>query len=272
MQLLCSTGAFSRYPDYVDYHGVLVYGPQLDVDGLEVMFYSSWYARIESIADNLQRSGLRFPVMHTEKNIGVALGKDDVEERERGVQELAENCRLARLLGTQVVVLHLWGWPELDDHLENNLALLSKCLDVAEQYGLALAIETIPCRQHDPLSNVQRAAERDKRTRLALDTEFLAASHQLDEVFAREWLWSSHAVLHTHIKDSDGHPFTSDGLRRYLHPGEGTINFARFFEKLRQRNYTGYVSLESPTIDNKGIVDIERLQKSLHFLRRIMQE
>ncbi|GAC1641089.1 MAG: hypothetical protein NVS4B12_03100 [Ktedonobacteraceae bacterium] len=234
-------------------------------------FYPSWYTRIEAIADNLQRSGLRFPVMHTEKNIGVALGKNDVAERERGVQKLAENCRLAKLLGTQVLVLHLWGWPELDDHLENNLSLLSRCLDVAEHHGVVLAMETIPCRHHDPLSNIHRAAERDKRTRVTLDTEFLAASHQLDEVFAREWLWSSHTVLHTHIKDSDGHPFTSDGMRRYLHPGEGTINFVSFFEKLEQRDYTGYISLESSAIDTKGIVDIERLQKSLHFLRQLMQ-
>jgi len=34
-QLLCSTGAFSRYPNYTDYRAVLKYGPQLAVDGFE---------------------------------------------------------------------------------------------------------------------------------------------------------------------------------------------------------------------------------------------
>lgn len=34
MLLLCSTGAFSRNPDYIDYRAVLQYGPQLDVNGL----------------------------------------------------------------------------------------------------------------------------------------------------------------------------------------------------------------------------------------------
>ena len=271
MQLLCSTGAFSRSPDFIDYHAVLRYGPQLDVDGLELMFYTPWYDQIEVIARDLQRSGLRFPVMHTEKNIGVALGKSDAKERERGVQWLSENCRLASLLGTQVLVLHLWGWPELDDHLENNLALFSQCLDVAEQYGLTLAIETIPCRHADPLSNVQRAVAQDNRCRVALDTEFLAQANQLDEVFTSAWLWSPQRIQHTHIKDFDGHAFTPDGRRHYLHPGEGTINFAHFFDKLKQCNYDGYISLESPAIDTNGFVDIKRLQKSLQFIKGLME-
>src|ERR1700674_2419073 len=37
MQLLCSTGAFSRFPELTDYQSILEYGPLLAVDGLEVM-------------------------------------------------------------------------------------------------------------------------------------------------------------------------------------------------------------------------------------------
>jgi sugar phosphate isomerase/epimerase len=208
--------------------------------------------------------------MHTEKNIGVALGKSNATERERGVQWLAENCRLASLLGTKILVLHLWGWPELDDHLENNLSLLSQCTAIAEHYGLILAIETIPCRHADPLSNVHRAVERDARCHVALDTEFLAQANQLDEVFTSTWLWTQQRVQHTHIKDFDGHSFTPDGKRRYLHPGEGTINFTHFFNKLKQCKYDGYISLESPAIDANGLVDIARLQKSLRFVKKLM--
>ncbi|GAC1672170.1 MAG: hypothetical protein NVS9B9_29680 [Ktedonobacteraceae bacterium] len=270
MKLLCSTGAFSRSPDYIDHRAALRYGPQLDVDGLELMFYAPWYEQIEQIAHDLQQSGLRFPVMHTEKNIGVALGKSDAKERERGVQWLSENCRLAKLLGTKILVLHLWGWPELDDHLENNLSLLSQCLDITEQYGQTLALETIPCRHADPLSNVQHAIEQDNRCHVALDTEFLAQSNQLDEVFTSPWLWSPQRIQHTHIKDFAGHLFTPDGGRKYLHPGEGIIDFAQFLDRLRQCNYDGYVSLESPAIDMNGLIDIERLQKSVQFIKKLI--
>ncbi len=270
MQLLCSTGAFSRYPDYTDYRAILEYGPQLEVDGLEVMFYPAWYANIDRIADDLQESGLRFPAMHSEKSIGTALGKPDLAEREQAIHGLAENCRLASLIGTEVLVLHLWGWPELDDNLERNLEHLTTCLDIAAQYGLELAIETIPCRQTDPLSNVHRAVERDGRCRVALDTEFLAGSRQLAGVFAEDWLWQENRVQHVHIKDFDGQAFLPDGTRRYLHPGEGDVDFIDFFAHLKQRDFAGNISLEAPAIDPEGRVDLGKLRKSLQLLRQLM--
>ncbi len=271
MQLLCSTGAFGRSPDYVDYHAALRYGSQLHVDGLELMFYAMWYTKIDDIARALLDSDLRFPVMHAEKNIGVALGKPDAKERERGVQWLSENCRLASILGTKILVLHLWGWPELDDHLEFNLSSLGQCLDIAERFGLTLAIETIPCRHSDPISTVYRAVKQDTRSYVALDTEFLAQANQLDEVFTTDWLRSPLRMQHVHIKDFDGHSFTPDGSRRYLHPGEGSINFARFFDRLKELDYNGYVSLESPAIDANGFVHVERLQESLQLIKEMIK-
>jgi hypothetical protein len=39
VQLLCSTGTFSRFPDLTSYQAILTYGPGLEVDGFELMFY-----------------------------------------------------------------------------------------------------------------------------------------------------------------------------------------------------------------------------------------
>ncbi|HCI79195.1 MAG TPA: hypothetical protein DHW02_05860 [Ktedonobacter sp.] len=269
MQLLCSTGTFSRFPDYVDYHIVLRYGPLLDVSGFELMFYPSWYGNAERIGSELRASGLAFPAMHTEKSIGVSLGKPTSEEREQGIQFFAENCRLAEMLNTRVLVLHLWNWPDLDDHLENNLQALPLCLDIAAQHHVQLAVETIPGRHHTPLDNVQRAVEYDARCHVALDTEFLAQYDQLEEVFHRDWLWQNGRVSHVHIKDYDGKPFV-DGARRYLHPGEGNIDFERFFHNLKQRGFNGNVSLESPAVDATGQVAIKHIQQSLTFIRRYL--
>jgi sugar phosphate isomerase/epimerase len=268
IQILCSTGAFSRYPDYTNYRPILNYGPQLEVDGLELLFYPDWYPELEHIATDLQRSGLRFPVIHTEKNIGVALGKAQASEREHGVRLLQDNCRLGSRLGSRILVLHLWGWPELDDNLDNNLEHLHDCVDIAAGYDIELAIETIPCRKSDPLSNVQRAVERDGRSRVALDTEFLAKHEQIEVVFATEWLWQQPLVRHVHIKDYDGQGFHEDGSRKYLHPGQGNIDFAHFFQRLKQHNFSGSISLEAPSIDKQGHVDINMLRESLDFMRR----
>jgi len=70
LELRCSTGTCSRYPDQTDYHSILTYGPELNVDGFEVMFYPDWSENIKQISTDLQASGLRFPAIHTEKGIG----------------------------------------------------------------------------------------------------------------------------------------------------------------------------------------------------------
>jgi sugar phosphate isomerase/epimerase len=267
MQLLCSTGTFSRDPDYTDYRAVVVYGPGLEVDGFEVMFYAGWYAEVEHIAAELRRSGLRFPAVHVEKSIGTLLGSSQPEKREQGIERFAANCRLGSLLGARVLVLHLWGLPELDEQLERNLQGLEACLAVAEQSGLHLAVETIPGSKADPLSNVRRAVDQDERCTVALDTEFLALYHQLEAALNSDWLWQKVRVRHIHIKDFDGHPFLGDQRRRYLHPGEGYIDFTHFFDGLKQRRFTGNISLEASAIRRDGSIDMERLKVSLAMLR-----
>ena len=198
----------------------------------------------------------------------------------------ATNCWLGSRIGTRVLVLHLWGWPELDNNLDNNLERLRECIDIAARHGIELAIETIPCRRSDPLSNVHRAVQRDGRSRIALDTEFLAkhqqietvflehsiatGGEQIETVFTTDWLWQKSLVRHAHIKDYDGEGFSPDGRRRYLHPGEGGIDFARFFAGLKQHNFAGTISLEAPAIDQGGHVDLARLRASLASLRQMI--
>jgi sugar phosphate isomerase/epimerase len=267
IQLLCSTGVFSRYPDLTGYQAIVKYGPLLEVDGFEVMFYPNWYSQTEHIADKLLATGLRFPAMHTEKNIGTALGQTDPTARKAGIRMLAENCQLANLLGTKLLVLHLWNWPELDDNLDNNLSTLHECYDIALQHGIELALESIPARHFDPLTNLQRALTSEARSHFALDTEFLANYKQLDSVFQQPWLWEADRTHHVHIKDSVGQSFV-DGQRRYLHPGEGNIDFKRFFSQLQHIGFAGNVSLESPAITINGEIDIEQLHSSLNFIRK----
>ena len=135
IQLLCSTGAFSHYPDLTGHQAIIKYGPFLKVDGFEIMFYTQWYSQIEQIAEELLRTNLLFPAMHAEKNIGTALGQPDAIARQHGIHLLEENCKLAQMLGSNLLVLHLWNWPELDDNLDNNLSALHECYDIALKYG-----------------------------------------------------------------------------------------------------------------------------------------
>lgn len=267
MQLLCSTGAFSRFPEFTSHRALLEYGPHLDVDGFEIMFYPAWYPNLDQIADELRQSGLNIAAIHTEKGIGSALGNPDPTRREQGVQWLEANCQLGQKVGAKVLVLHLWGLPELDKQMENNIEHLSRCLDIADQHDISLAVETIPATFADPLTNVRKAFMADPRSRIALDTEFLALHEQLGTVFETDWLWEEQRVRHIHIKDFDGVGFRPDGSRRYLHPGEGKIDFPGFFTALKSHNFNGNISLEAPSIDATGNVDLDHLNRSVALLR-----
>jgi sugar phosphate isomerase/epimerase len=268
--LLCSTGAFNRYPGYTFYRDVLEYGPQLAADGLELMFYTSWYPEVERIATDLRRSKLSFPAVHAEKNIGMGLGHADPADREQALRNFQVNCYLGHEIGARVIILHLWGWPELDDHLEYNLALLNQFMDTAAQYDLEVAIETIPCRQSTPLENVHRAVKRDGRSRVALDTEFLALHGQITEIFDTPWLWQEERIRHIHIKDFNGQGLSVNGKRQYLHPGEGVVDFQVFFTNLQRKGYQGNISLESPVLNSEGHINLPKLQQSLAYLRNLL--
>lgn len=269
MQVLCSTGAFTRSSDPLSHEAVLRQAQGLIADGLELIFYPRWYQEQERIAHALRSCSFPFPVLHMEKSIGECFGSDLASERELGVLRFEQNCAFAQQLGTQVAVLHLWGLPSSDLQLERNLQPLTRCLDLAEQYGLELAIETIPCAHADPLTNIRRAVERDPRTRVALDTEFLAWHDQLEAVFTASWLWQTTVVRHVHLKDYNT-SLTSQKGRRYLHPGEGQIDFRRFVQQLQACGFEGTLSLEARAINQDGQVDLARIQTSLQFIRHLV--
>lgn len=269
ISLLCSTGAFSRSPDYTDYRAIMEYGPELDVDGFEVIFYSDWYDNAVRIAQDLRESGLRFRAVHAEKSIGPLLGGATRDEQRQGLQNLISNCRLGSEIGAQFVVLHLWGLPASDLYIERNLSNLEDCLSIAEDHGLQLAIETVPCVRADPLSNIRRAVDIDDRCKVTLDTEYLVAHNQLTEALDADWLWQGEIVVNIHIKDYKGKMQTSDNHRQYLHPGEGDIDFPAFFKRLKERSYSGVVSLEASAMRQDGHVDMKKLEDSLAKLREL---
>src|ERR1051326_8942938 len=134
---LASTGFVNRFPDAAPHEAIVEWFPRLDVDGFELSIGRVWDA--DRVAHDLGAAGLRFDTAHADKRIGAQL----LDDPEGAVAELASNCRLAAGLGARLIVLHLWELPVGDRRLEENLALLPACLDVAEAAGLMLAVETI---------------------------------------------------------------------------------------------------------------------------------
>lgn len=257
-EVLLSTGAMTRDPVQTDHREIVRHGPGLGVPGFELGLYSAWYGHLDDVISDLRGSGLSFPVVHADKAIGRGLGSDDPGEIDDALEQLELNCRAAAALEAKTLVLHLWERPTGDRQIERNLEHLPTCLDTTSAYGITLAIETIPGDVGTPLANIRLALERDSRCRVALDTEFLGFHGQLAESVAADWLWQEPVVHHVHIKDFDGRLWL-DGKRRYLLPGEGTLDLQAFLTGLVERGYTRAMTIEATAVDNDGRLDPARL-------------
>jgi len=244
---LLPTGSVTRKPDFTDHRRIVQHVPPAD---LELSIYDGWDERV---VDDLD--GLPIVTAHAEKTIGATLSGDDP-----ALEQFALNCRIASALGADVLVFHLWELPDGDRLLERNLDHLPGLIDTAEQHGLTLAVETVPCTVGTPVDNVRRACERDPRCRVTLDTEFLALHGQLDR--AHEL---AERVAHVHVKDFDPAVWGTKP-RRYLLPGEGVLDIDGFLERLP---YDGTVTLELSAVQDDGTIDADRLEAAAAWLRRL---
>jgi sugar phosphate isomerase/epimerase len=263
-----STGAVTRDPVQTDHRAIVEHGPALGVSAFELGVYAAWYGHLDDVVSDLRDSGLRFPVVHAEKAIGAALGSAEPNDVDDAFQRLELNCRAAAAVGAKTLVLHLWERPSGDADLERNVKNLPDCLDTAAAYGLVLAVETIPGDVGTPLDNVRAAVERDTRCRVTLDTEFLGFHGQLDASIAADWLWRDNRVGHVHLKDFDGR-LRDGGGRRYLLPGEGSLDLQSWLTGLVERGYGGAITLEANAVTSEGKLDAARLKEIAAVLQRL---
>jgi sugar phosphate isomerase/epimerase len=64
--------------------------------------------------------------------------------------------------------------------------------------------------------------------------------------------------VHLRVKHYAGSPRDAAGGRRYLIPGERTIDFEEAFGTLRGRAYEGALTLEVSAVTDEGDVNVQR--------------
>ncbi len=240
-------------PDGPDVGAIIELGPQLGVDGIEILVTRGMRGHLDAVAELLDDMMLPVPAVHAPKRVGAALPDD------AAVAALDETARFAARIGAGVAVLHLWDLPEGDRNFDARLDAVVLAADVFAPHDVTLAIETIPCLEGTPLRNIERVLEREPRAAVALDTEFLAMHDEIDDALAADWLWPH--VRHIHVKDFGGSLVDADGNRRYLLPGDGSNDFAKLFSTLDRRGYAGAISLEANAVLPEGGLDMDALRR-----------
>jgi len=264
-KILCSTGAFSRDPDVTFPDHIVDMAHRVTCDGFELILYPAWYDRLDEVADLFRRSGVRWMTLHAEKSIGPLLGSGDRDNAARALRRLEANCSFASQLDIPFLVLHLWGMPDSDRNIDTNLSYLDECLMLAEAHGIELSIETIPCLESSPLAHIRRIISTFPDISITLDSEFLAMHRELDAALQHVDVRS--AMRHVHIKGFDGMMANPDGSRRYLHPGQGTIDLSSFISKVAELSQRPSLCLEATSVRRDGNVDVDQVIADLAFIR-----
>ncbi len=264
-KILCSTGALIGKVNGFDHTIAIRYRREIICDGFELMVLPAWYGRFDSIAGDFERADMQFDVLHIEKEIGMILSLGG-EESQHGIELFCENCRLAKMVGARKAVLHLWGGAPSDSHFEKNLAAYPKLCEIAEQAGILLTVENIPCTTYDPMRIFHRIIQQNPDVRFTFDTRFGAFHKQLFDMIDDADIFPR--VAHMHISDYGGNGMEWGKIRPILHPTEGVIPFEDFFAALKPR-YFGSITLESPVMYEGGH-DIAKLNQSLSYIREHM--
>lgn len=259
-QILCSTAVVTQDPDHTDHKAIIEHAPKVGAGGLELHLHQAWHGHLDEVIEDLRNSDLTFPAVHADKEIGAGLGSEESDDVDEALASLEVSCRAAAALGAKILVLHLWEEPGVDENIERNLEQLPACIDTAEAYDVALAVETIQGVAGTALANIRLALERDPRCRVTLDSEFLGFHGQLAESISADWLWEDGRVRHVHLKDFDGR-LRDAGGRRYLLPGEGSLDLQGFVNGLVERGYDGAITVEGNALGESGKLDEARLQQ-----------
>ena len=269
-RILCSTGALIGKPNGRDFRLMKELAGKLDCDGYEFMMYSDWYDKIEEIISFLRENGILTPAYHCQKSIGEAISKGG-EEAEDAVKRFRENAEMARAMGAEKMVLHLWDGITSDAHFANNLSAYKELRKIAEECGETLLVENVVCNQKTPMEHWCELAEEYPEITFVFDTKMAAFHGQLELLYEKEyeWLWKEKHILHYHVNDYAG-GIKDWGNLKTLPIGKGHIDFERFFDFVKSIGYAGDFTLESTAFDASGAVDTEMLNRQIRYIRKKM--
>lgn len=262
-RVITSTGGLIGRVNGRDYTLLKSALPAIEADGVEFMLYDSWYGEIGRLTDCLTSIPVRYTGLHAEKSLGVKLTEGNFGEAERLFDI---NCRLAKDIKAEHIVIHLWDGVSSDSHIENNISGFARLKRMADEYGIPLSVENVVCNRQDPFTHLRELLLVYPDIQFTYDTK-MAHFHRQEETFYGEEgreVWSH--VTHLHVNDHAGEYMDFSSLRT-LQLGDGEVDLERFFEHLRSTRYDGDMVCEAVAWDENGVIRPELMNRSMRFIR-----
>lgn len=271
-EILCSTGALIGKPNGRNYKLLESLVEELTCDGFEFMMYSSWYDKAEEIAEYLEQKRIFTPVMHCEKHIGEAISKNENGSTEEAFRLFAINCKVAKMIHAEKLVIHLWDGMTSDMNFQNNLDAYKHLSEIAEEQGVDLLVENVVCNQENPMKHWCELASQYPDIHFVFDTKMAAFHEQLELLYEEEysWLWKNEHIKHYHVNDYAGGYMDWKNLRT-LPIGKGHIDFKRFFSFIHKTGYEDTFTVEATAFNKEGEIDIEMLNRCFASMREYIK-
>lgn len=270
-KILCSTGALLGRPNGRDFNLLPQLEDKLNCDGLELMFYDTWYDQQDALFSVLTRLKKSITVFHAEKGICGKLCSNDPQEVKSALDLFTVNCTFASALHIDTMVFHLWdGWMD-DAHIRAALSRYPELNAIAQEYHIRLTIENIVTRQQDPLHFCRLLLQQHPEAVFTYDTK-MAAFHQQDQaLYETENAHVAAAIRHLHINDYDG-GYMDWPRFKTRHIGDGHVDFNSLFPFLKSIPYQGHFTTEATSFDQTGKIDLDKLNNTLALLKNLAQE
>ena len=244
-------------------------------DGIELMMLIAYYDKKEDVIRSIKDSGLKTGTIHCEKEIGTMISQAGTDEAEGRAEESGKvysealelfkyNCSFGEELGTDRMVLHLWGGYPSDRHIEFNVRVFPELRKIASDYGLRILVENIPSQKYDPRTNWHKLLGNMGDSGFVFDTRFGMLHKQIEGILTDSELVSK--IEHVHISDFAGYFREFFALRPILHPGEGFVDFEKTAQLLEKIGYESTITLESPVVCGQDL-DIEKIKRTLAYVR-----
>lgn len=269
-EILCSTGAFIGMPNGRDYHLLEKFSKQLEFDGFELIIYSNWYNEIEDLLSFLKTLKLNIPVVHSDKDIGELISIGGEDNYKKALNRFVSNCNIAKEIGANKLVLHLWSGVPSDQKFQNNIEMYPKLLEIANSYELLLLVENVVCNQKNPMSRCLELMEYYPQMNFVFDTKMAEFHQQCNLLYLPENTAFSKNIKHYHVNDYGGGYMEWTNLR-VLPIGTGHVDFDRFFKHIKNIGYDDTFTLEATGFDENGNVDIDRLNSQIPIIKEYLK-
>jgi len=265
-RVFCSTGALIGPSNGWDFALLRACADKLECDGYEFLMYGAWHENADDLRRFLKDFPAVIPVFHVEKRIGDLISRNEVGDTEEALRLFQLNCVLARDIGAEKLVVHLWGGLDSDKDIAHNFACYKRLNQISNAYGLVLTVENIVCNVRSPMEHMIALTEWYPDIRFTFDTKMAAFHRQLDLLYQEENQGVFSRIHHMHINDYGGGYKDWKNLRT-LHLGEGNIDFDTLFQFINQSGYCGDFTVEATSYDQSGSINFESLNRTFRKIR-----